>query len=71
VVFHQSLHDGFEYATVTITANGSPTAFFYYYLDAGKKPALKRLPGKMSITFMNSRKEAFVFSGADGAGWLP
>jgi Fe-S-cluster containining protein len=70
VIFHPSLRDGFEYATVTLATNGSPTAFFYYYLDAGKKPALKRAAGKISITFMNSRKEVFVFSGADRAGWL-
>jgi Fe-S-cluster containining protein len=70
VIFHPSLHDGFEYSTVTIATNGNPVSFFYYYLDAGKKPALKRLTGKVAITFMNSRKEAFVFSGADRAGWL-
>jgi hypothetical protein len=70
VVFRASAHGGFEYATVTITTDGRPTAFFYYYIDAAKKPVLKRVPGKVSITFMSSRKEDFVFTGADSAGWL-
>jgi Fe-S-cluster containining protein len=70
VVFHPSLQGGFEYATVTIMTDGKPTAFFYYYIDAGKKPALKRLPDKVSITFMSSRREAFILTGADSAGWL-
>ena len=70
VVFRPSPQDGFEYAMVTISFDGKPAAFFYYYLDAGRKPALQHLQGKVSITFMNSRKEAFVFTGADEAGWL-
>jgi hypothetical protein len=49
---------------------GRPTAFFYYYLDIARKPELNRRPGKVSITFMNSRKEAFVFTGDDLSGWL-
>jgi Fe-S-cluster containining protein len=70
VVFRTSSQDGFEYALVTIATEGRPAAFFYYYLEAGKKPGLKHTPGKVSITFMNSRREAFVFTGADRAGWL-
>jgi Fe-S-cluster containining protein len=70
VEFRSSPQDGFEYALVTITTDGKPTAFFYYYLDTARKPELNRVPGKVSITFMNSRKETFVFTGADTAGWL-
>ncbi len=70
VIFRASPQDDFEYAMVTIATDGRPTAFFYYYLDASKKPALKRLPGKVSMTFMNGKREAFVFTGADSAGWL-
>jgi hypothetical protein len=70
VIFRSSPQDGFEYATVTIATDGRPAAFFYYYLDTARKPALNRIPGKVSITFMNSRKEAFAFAGTDTAGWL-
>jgi hypothetical protein len=70
VIFRTSRHDGFEYAMVTIATSGKPAMFFYYYIDASRKPALKRLPGKVSMTFMNSKREAFVFAGVDSKGWL-
>ncbi|HEY3274897.1 MAG TPA: YkgJ family cysteine cluster protein [Methanocella sp.] len=70
VVFRTSPQGDFEYAMVTIMTDGKPTAFFYYYIDVSKKPALKRTPGQVSITFMNGKKEVFVFTGADSAGWL-
>jgi hypothetical protein len=70
VIVNASVRSGFEYSTVTITTGGRPVAFFYYYLDAARKPAIKHLPDKISITFTNSKKETFVFTGNDRSGWL-
>jgi hypothetical protein len=70
VIFRSSLYSGFEYSTVTITVDGRPAAFFYYYLDVSRKPAIKHLPGKVSISFMNGRKELFSLAGNDLSGWL-
>jgi hypothetical protein len=70
VIVSGSVSSGFEYSTVTITIGDRPAAFFYYYLDAARKQAIKHLPDKVSITFTNSKKETFVFTGNDRSGWL-
>ncbi|MGA9141542.1 MAG: YkgJ family cysteine cluster protein [Methanocella sp.] len=70
VSVNASVRSGIEYSAVTITTGGSPATFFYYYLDAGRKPSIRHQPGKVSVTFMNSRKEAFAFTGDDLSGWL-
>ena len=70
VTVNASVRSGIEYSAVTVTIGGSPAVFFYYYVDAGRKPSIRHQPGKVSVTFMNSRKEAFVFTGDDIFGWL-
>ncbi|OPY25280.1 MAG: Flagellin N-methylase [Methanocella sp. PtaU1.Bin125] len=65
-----SVRSGIEYAAVTVTIDGRPAIFFYYYLDAARKSAIRHPPGKVSITLMNSKKDAFAFTGDDAAGWL-
>ncbi len=70
VIVNASVRSGIEYSAVTVTIGGSPVVFFYYYVDAGRKPSIRHQPGKVSVTFMNSRKEAFAFTGDDLSGWL-
>jgi uncharacterized protein len=65
-----SVCSGIEYSAITVTIGGSPVVFFYYYLDAGRKPSIRHQPGKVTVTFMNSRKEVFAFTGDDLSGWL-
>ena len=70
VSVNASVRSGIEYSAVTITTGGSPATFFYYYVDAGRKPSIMHQPEKVSVTFINSRKEAFAFTGDDLSGWL-
>jgi len=70
VIVNASVRSGIEYSAITVTIGGSPAVFFYYYLDEARKPSIRRQPGRVSVTFMNSRKEAFVFTGDDISGWL-
>jgi Fe-S-cluster containining protein len=70
VIVNASVRSGIEYSAVRIMIGGSPAIFFYYYLDAGRKHSIRHQPGKVSVTFMNSRKEAFAFTGDDLSGWL-
>jgi Fe-S-cluster containining protein len=70
VAMKSSMRSGFEYSAVTISIDGKPMAFFYYYIDPARKPSIRHQPGQVPFTFTNSRKESFTFAGKDASGWL-